>query len=121
MISIRNVSHAIHGAPILHDISLDLPRGGVTALIGPNGAGKSTLLSLIARLVKLQSGAISVDELEVGKAADRVLAQHLAIMPQSLTVSARLRVGELVMMGRYPWHQGRPGAEDREIIAAALE
>ena len=43
MISIRNVSHAIHGAPILHDISLDLPRGGVTALIGPNGAGKSTL------------------------------------------------------------------------------
>ncbi|OWU80500.1 ABC transporter ATP-binding protein [Phaeobacter sp. 22II1-1F12B] len=120
MISIRNVSHAIHGAPILHDISLDLPRGGVTALIGPNGAGKSTLLSLIARLVKLQSGAISVDELEVGKAADRVLAQHLAIMPQSLTVSARLRVGELVMMGRYPWHQGRPGAEDREIIAAAL-
>ena len=47
--------------------------------------------------------------------------QHLAIVPQSLTVSARLRVGELVMMGRYPWHQGRPGPEDREIIAAALE
>ncbi len=121
MISIRNVSHTIHGAPILHDISLDPPRGGVTALIGPNGAGKSTLLSLIARLVKLQTGTITVDELEVGKAADRVLAQHLAIMPQSLTVSARLRVGELVMMGRYPWHQGRPGPEDREIIAAALE
>ncbi|WP_109466120.1 iron ABC transporter ATP-binding protein [Albibacillus kandeliae] len=120
MITIRGVSYEIQGQPILRDIDLDLPRGGVTALIGPNGAGKSTLLSLIARLKKLQSGRIGVDDLEVGKCSDRDLAKVLAIMPQSGHVSARLRVGELVEMGRYPWHQGRPGAHDREIVAETL-
>lgn len=49
MITIRNVSHTIGSNPILNDVSLDIPEGGITALIGPNGAGKSTLLSFMAR------------------------------------------------------------------------
>ena len=120
MISIRNLSHAIEGRPILHDITLDLPRGGITALIGPNGAGKSTLLSMIARLTRIQQGQITVDDLTVGACSDRDLAQRLAIMPQQANVSARLRVGELVAMGRYPWNRGRPGDEDRAQVAEAL-
>ncbi|MEC7259344.1 MAG: ATP-binding cassette domain-containing protein [Pseudomonadota bacterium] len=120
MISIRNLSHAIDGRPILHDITLDLPRGGITALIGPNGAGKSTLLSLIARLTRIQQGQIAVDDLTVGACSDRDLAQRLAIMPQQAHVSARLRVGELVAMGRYPWNRGRPATEDRAQVAESL-
>ncbi|MEM8961595.1 MAG: phosphate ABC transporter ATP-binding protein PstB [Acidobacteriota bacterium] len=34
----------------LHDISMDVPRGQVTALIGPSGCGKSTLLRSVNRL-----------------------------------------------------------------------
>jgi phosphate transport system ATP-binding protein len=34
----------------LHDISMKIPRGQVTALIGPSGCGKSTLLRSINRL-----------------------------------------------------------------------
>lgn len=120
MISIRNLSHVIDGRPILHDITLDLPPGGITALIGPNGAGKSTLLSLIARLTRIQQGQITVDDLTVGACSDRDLAQRLAIMPQQLHVSARLRVGELVAMGRYPWNRGSPGYEDRAQVAESL-
>jgi iron complex transport system ATP-binding protein len=81
MISIRGVSHSIGGGRILQDINLDLPRGGVTALIGPNGAGKSTLLSLVARLQKLKTGRIRVDDLEIGACPDATLARVLAIMP----------------------------------------
>ena len=36
MITIRNVSHTIGSNPILNDVSLDIPEGGITALIGPN-------------------------------------------------------------------------------------
>lgn len=59
MITIRNVSHTIGSNPILNDVSLDIPEGGITALIGPNGAGKSTLLSFMARLQPLVHGDIS--------------------------------------------------------------
>ncbi|MBR9766712.1 MAG: ATP-binding cassette domain-containing protein [Rhodobacteraceae bacterium] len=121
MIRIRNVSHHIGPAPILHDISLDIPKGGITALIGPNGAGKSTLLSLIARLAVLRQGEIHIDAMKIGEVSDRELARHLAIMAQSTHVSARLRVEELVGFGRYPWHRGRPGPGDRAIVESAIE
>ena len=121
MIRVRNVSHHIGGTQILHDISLEIPKGGITALIGPNGAGKSTLLSLIARLMPLKQGEIEVDGLKIGEVCDRELAQHLAIMAQSTHVSARLRVEELVGFGRYPWHRGRPGKADHAIVEAAIE
>lgn len=34
----------------IHDVSMDIPRGAVTALIGPSGCGKSTLLRSINRM-----------------------------------------------------------------------
>lgn len=120
MIDIRNVSYQIAGQPILRDVSLQLDKGGVVALIGPNGAGKSTLLSLVSRLLPLQSGAISIDDLRIGAATDNALAQTLAILPQDLTVASRLTVRDLVGFGRYPYHRGRPGAEDHALIQAAL-
>lgn len=120
MIDIRNVSYQIAGQTILRDVSLQLDKGGVVALIGPNGAGKSTLLSLVARMLPLQSGAITVDDLRVGEAADNALARVLAILPQDLTVASRLTVRDLVGFGRYPYHRGRPSLEDRDLIEAAL-
>lgn len=120
MISIRGVSHDISGQRILSDIDLELPPGGITALIGPNGAGKSTLLSLVARLQTLRTGRIAVDDLEIGRCSDRDMAKVLAIMPQGTQVSSRLRVEELVGFGRYPWHRGRPGPEDREKVEQAI-
>ena len=40
----------------LHDISMQIPRGAVTALIGPSGCGKSTLLRSINRMNDLVDG-----------------------------------------------------------------
>ena len=67
MIKVSNVFHKVGDKLILRDVSVDIPRNGITALIGPNGAGKSTVLSLIARLEPLQSGRIDVDDLEVAE------------------------------------------------------
>ena len=120
MIAIENVSHRLAGKDILSGISLDIPRGGVTALIGPNGAGKSTLLSIVARLEPLQTGRIAVDDLVVGACSNRDLAQKLAILPQSAEVTPRLTVEELVAFGRYPYSRGRPTREDRAKVAETL-
>ncbi|WP_373636753.1 ABC transporter ATP-binding protein [Yoonia sp. BS5-3] len=121
MIRVQDVSYEIDGTQVLTDVSVDIAKGGITALIGPNGAGKSTLLSLIARLQQLQNGAIWVDDMQIGNCADRVLAQHLSILPQMAAQTPRLTVQELVAFGRYPYHRGRPGAEDDAQVARALQ
>ncbi|MGE0282881.1 MAG: ABC transporter ATP-binding protein/permease [Rhizobiaceae bacterium] len=46
--------------PVLHDITLDLNPGTLTALVGPSGAGKSTLALLPGRFHEVAAGAIKV-------------------------------------------------------------
>ena len=100
MIEIENVSMTRQGNRILDDVTLALPKGGITALIGPNGAGKSSLLSLIARLQPHEGGRILVDGLSVATTASRVLAKKLSILRQEGIAAGRLRVRELVAFGR---------------------
>ncbi len=116
MIEVQNLSHDIHGAPILRDITVTVPKGGVVALVGPNGAGKSTMLSLMARLIPRQQGRITVDELVVGESDDKDLARRLAILPQTVHAASRLTVRDLVGFGRYPYHRGRPTPDDRAMV-----
>lgn len=120
MIKVRNLSYEVGGHPILSDISVDIPRNGITALIGPNGAGKSTLLSVIARLERLQSGTIHIDHLQIGQCSDRELAQHLSILPQMPDQPLRLTVRELVNFGRYPYHRGHPTSADHAKVSEAI-
>ena len=120
MIRVENVSLKHGSAPILHDISLEIPKGGITALIGPNGAGKSSLLSLIARLQPLQTGRISIDGFPVDTTPNAEMAKIIAILRQDSIVTSRLRVRELVGFGRFPHGRGRLTSEDRAIINQSL-
>lgn len=121
MIEIDNVSFRHGVAPVLQDVTLSLPKGGLTALVGPNGAGKSTLFSLMARLLKLQSGAIRFDGMDVATTTSMELARKIAILRQDTHVTARLTVRDLIGFGRFPHHRGRPGPDDEEMIEKGLE
>ncbi|WP_424934096.1 ABC transporter ATP-binding protein [Amaricoccus macauensis] len=120
MIEVNNLTYTAGGAEILHDVSLRIPRGGITALIGPNGAGKSSLLHCIAGLNRPVSGRVQIEGMDPFTAADRERARQVSLLQQTATVVSRLRVGELVAFGRWPHHGGRPGAEDRRITGEAL-
>ncbi|WP_102226606.1 ABC transporter ATP-binding protein [Acidimangrovimonas sediminis] len=51
LLSVRDLSLAIHGMPILHDVSFDLIPGEVFGLVGESGSGKSmTSLALMQLL-----------------------------------------------------------------------
>lgn len=121
MITIRNVSFHIGTRPILDNISLDIPEGGITALVGPNGAGKSTLFSFMARLRPLESGSIAYRGKNLACTPTAELAKTLSILTQENSIMSRITVRDLLMFGRYPYHQGRPTAECRRIVNGAIE
>lgn len=120
MICVEAVSLRLGEAIVLDHVSLTVQKGGITALIGPNGAGKSTLFSLVARLVPLQQGSISIDGLPVSTTSSRQLAKIVAILRQEPTIASRLTVRELVSFGRFPHSRGHLTASDHDAIAESL-
>ncbi|MEN3535203.1 ABC transporter ATP-binding protein [Microbispora sp. ZYX-F-249] len=63
--SFRNVSFGYRADPVIHDVSFEIPPGGVTAFVGESGAGKTTLFSLLERFYEPTSGTISIDGRDV--------------------------------------------------------
>lgn len=45
----------------LDQVSLDVPRGSLTAVVGPSGSGKSSLLAVAATLVTPDTGTVTID------------------------------------------------------------
>lgn len=107
-------------APVVDDVTITIPAGGITAIIGPNGAGKSTFLSLISRLIGMDAGHVTVGGLDVVGTPSDVLARRLSILRQDNYMAARLTVRDLVAFGRYPHSKGRPTIEDKAHIDRAL-
>ncbi len=67
IVSIKNLSFSRHDRKIFDDISLQIPRGKITAIMGPSGTGKTTLLKLIGGQLKADQGEIKVDEQAIGE------------------------------------------------------
>ncbi|MDF2700331.1 MAG: transporter [Haloplasmataceae bacterium] len=107
---------------ILKDLNLIIPEGSFTILIGSNGSGKSTLLKSMARLLKPQSGEVTIDDINVFKSPTKKIAKILSILPQSPHAPEELTVFNLVKQGRYP-HQSflqQFSKHDEEVINNAL-
>ena len=98
----KHYSEAVHIGPV----SLELPRGGITALVGPNGAGKSTLLTMIGRLLGIDEGTITVGGADVSTTKSKELAKILSILRQENHFVSRLTVRQLVAFGRFPHSHG---------------
>ena len=120
MIISTHVSAAYGETVVVDDVSILVPKGGVTARVGPNGAGTSTLLAVMARLMGAKAGTVSVDGLDVATTPSDVLAKRLAILKQDNHPGIRLTVRDLVGFGRYPHSRGRLTDADRAHVEQAM-
>ena len=111
-IEVRDVSFGYHDdREILHDVSLSIPQGGMTALVGPSGSGKSTLAKLIAGFWDVKSGSITMGGHDLKEIPLTQLYDQVAFVSQDNylfddTVRENIRMG-------------RRGATDAEVEAAA--
>jgi iron complex transport system ATP-binding protein len=121
MIVTNGISKAYGNSLVVDDVSITIPVGGLTSIIGPNGAGKSTLLSIIARLMAMDKGTVTVDGMDVTKTQSDQLARRLSILRQDNHISSRLTVRDLVTFGRYPYSKGRPTVEDKVHVDQAMQ
>ena len=68
---------------VLRDINLQIHQGEFVAIVGYSGAGKTTLISLIAGLIRADTGTITLNDLEITEPGpDRgVVFQNYSLLP----------------------------------------
>src|SRR5213076_1956962 len=101
----------------LHDVSVVIPEGSLTALLGPSGSGKSTLLRVIAGLEQPEAGQVLISGEDVTNRPARargvwMVFQHYAAF-KHMTVWDNVAFGLTV--------QKRPRAEIKERVRELLE
>ncbi len=105
--SARSLSLRLGNRQIIHDVSLQLCGGGMTALIGPNGAGKSTLLRLLTGYLTPDGGVRVVEGRPLESWSAETLSRRRAVMLQRTQLHADWPVETVIAMGRYPPGDGR--------------
>lgn len=73
LVKLRDVVFYRGDRAIFNGMTLDIPRGKVTAILGGSGTGKTTLLNLIGGRIKPVSGQVIVDELSVPELPTKAL------------------------------------------------
>src|SRR5215210_1968150 len=82
-LELKNVTKSYGGTPVLSDINLSIEKGEFVAIVGYSGAGKTTFISLIAGLLKPDSGSMTLNDLEItAPGPDRgIVFQNYSLLP----------------------------------------
>jgi Fe-S cluster assembly ATP-binding protein len=104
MLKIKDLSVAVEGREIIHDVNMTIQNGETHVLFGPNGAGKTTLLMAIMGFPKYRvtRGSISFKGRDI----------------TALTLDERARLGIGMSFQRPPVVRG---VKTRDMVAACLK
>jgi nitrate/nitrite transport system ATP-binding protein len=82
-LELTNVTKAFGGPPVLSDVNLSINKGEFVAIVGYSGSGKTTLISLIAGLIRPNSGTVKLNDLEItAPGPDRgIVFQNYSLLP----------------------------------------
>lgn len=99
------------GTEVLHGVSFDCPKGGMTAIVGPSGSGKSTIARLIASFWEAERGFVHIGGVDVRKMPLSQVMELVSYVSQDnflfhLSVRENIRIG-------------KPDATDAEVEDAA--
>ncbi|WP_092067180.1 ABC transporter ATP-binding protein [Prevotella sp. tf2-5] len=71
-----------NGVKALHDVSMRIEPGKITALVGVSGAGKSTVVNLLDKFYRVDSGMICLDGVPLDQWDTHWLREHVGLVMQ---------------------------------------
>jgi len=102
-----------NGVKALHDVSLRIEPGKITALVGMSGAGKSTVVNLLDKFYHADSGNISLDGTPLQQWNTQWLREHVGLVMQKNHIFD----GSIEENIKY----GNPQATHDDVVAAAKQ
>ena len=117
MLKVERLSYRYPGGDeaVLHELSIEVPSGGIFGLLGPNGAGKTTLISILAGQLRASVGRVTFDGTPLEELRRREPAS-LGLVPQEFAFYPMLTCAENLRF--FAAVQGFAAGRVRERVAA---
>ena len=96
---------------LIEGLSLDVKPGQKIAIVGPTGCGKTTIINLLMRFYDVNSGSISVENMDIRDVTRNSLRSSYGMVLQETWLKSGTIRDNIIM--------GKPDATDEEIIEAA--
>jgi branched-chain amino acid transport system ATP-binding protein len=99
LLSLKSMRTNIGQYAVLHDVSLEVPEGGVFVLLGRNGAGKTTTLRSIMGLWKPSPGSVVFRGEDIsGLHTADIARKGIAFVPENMGIFGGLTVEENLIL-----------------------
>jgi ABC-2 type transport system ATP-binding protein len=115
-IQVKGLEKSFKDLHVLRGVDFEVARGSIFALLGSNGAGKTTVVRILSTLLKLDTGEVTVNGLDVATQPLEVRGS-ISLTGQFAAVDDMLTGHEnLVLVGKLR-HQDNPGALADDLLA----
>jgi iron complex transport system ATP-binding protein len=121
MLEVNDIVVSYGSRQILNKVGIHAEHGQFVGIIGPNGSGKTTLVKTINRIIRPNSGSITIDGRNVENMDSTEIAKNIAMVSQVISINFEFTVEDVVLMGRTPYIKGAETHEDMEIVQDAME
>lgn len=120
-ILLKKLTYDVNGREILHDISMEVPKGVFAGVLGANGAGKTTLLKCMIGMNRC-AGEIRICGRKREDCSEKEFARLISMMNQNTNLDFSFTCRQVVEFGRFPyWGRGIwYHRDDQAAIEAAM-
>jgi branched-chain amino acid transport system ATP-binding protein len=102
MLRLDGLSVQRGGRTVVREVTIEIPRGEVTALLGPNGAGKSTLVLAVGGVLRPSGGKVLSEGRDLTRRRPELIrGAGVAIVPEGRRLLPELSIKDNLRVATY--------------------
>jgi branched-chain amino acid transport system ATP-binding protein len=102
MLRLDGLSVQRGGRTVVREVTIEIPRGEVTALLGPNGAGKSTLVLAVGGVLRSSGGKVLSEGRDLTRRRPELIrGAGVAIVPEGRRLLPELSIKDNLRVATY--------------------
>ena len=116
LLDIKNLNAFYGSSQVLFNLNIGIKKSKITALLGRNGAGKSSTFKAITGMIKIKSGSIILDTIDLTDKATNFRAKNgIGYVPEDRQVFPEHTVEENIDLGKKTNRKGQNIWEKEKI------
>ena len=116
LLDIKNLDAFYGSSQVLFNLNIGIKKSKITALLGRNGAGKSSTFKAITGMIKIKSGSIMLDTMDLTNKATNFRAKNgIGYVPEDRQVFPEHTVEENIDLGKKTNRKGKNIWEKEKI------